>query len=177
MWILDCTLRPAIAAVLAGIPERIGLGLGRQSLFITNFGIDQSHFHDHPIDWLRALMAEMNVPLPSTEPALKVPSGTITAIGERFSGCPRPWLVLGIGALHPEREWPQEYWLEFLAELRPHSAGTFFFIGGDDYTARAQNVIAHSELSGAINACNLGLVKRSHYSIMRICSSAPIPAQ
>ena len=159
VWILDRTLRPAIAAALAGVPERIGLGLGRQSLFITNSGIDQSHFHDHPIDWLRALMAEMNVPLPSTEPALKVPSETITAIGERFNVCLRPWIVLGIGALHAEREWPHEYWVEFLTELRPHSSGTFFFIGGADYTARAQSLIAQSKLSGAINACNLSLVE------------------
>ncbi len=159
VWILDRTLRPAIAAALAGVPERIGLGLGHQSLFITNPGIDQSHFHDHPIDWLRALMAEMNVPLPSTEPVLKVPSEIVTAIGERFNTCPRPWLVLGIGALHEEREWPHEYWVELLAELGPHSAGTFFFIGGDDYTARAQSVIARSKLSEAINACNLSLVE------------------
>jgi len=52
VWILDRTLRPAIAAKLAGIPERIGLGLGSQSKFITNSGIDQTHFHDHAIDWL-----------------------------------------------------------------------------------------------------------------------------
>jgi heptosyltransferase II len=159
VWILDRTLRPAIAAALAGVPERIGLSLGRQSLFITNSGIDESHFHDHPIDWLRALMAEMNVPLQSTEPALKVSSGIIRAIGERFNGCPRPWIVLGIGALHAEREWPPEYWVELLKLLRPHSAGTFFFIGGADYTARAQNVIARGNLSDAINACNLSLVE------------------
>ena len=159
VWILDRTLRPAMAAALARIPERIGLGLGRQSLFITNSGIDHSHFHDHPIDWLRALMAEMNVPLPSTEPALNVPSGILGAIGERFSTCPRPWIVLGIGALHSEREWPPEYWVEFLAKLRPHSAGTFFFIGGDDYTARAQTLIAQTKLREVINACNLSLVE------------------
>ena len=33
IWILDRTLRPAVAATLAGIPERIGLGLGRQRAF------------------------------------------------------------------------------------------------------------------------------------------------
>jgi heptosyltransferase-2 len=159
VWILDRTLRPAIAAALAGVPERIGLGLGRQSLFITNSGIDQSHFHDHPIDWLRALMAEMKVPLSSTEPTLKVSSEISSAIGERFNCCPRPWIVLGLGALHAEREWPHEYWVKLLAELRPHSSGTFFFIGGADYTARAQSVIAQSNLSEAINACNLSLVE------------------
>jgi lipopolysaccharide heptosyltransferase II len=159
VWILDRTLRPAIAARLAGIPERIGLGLGQQSLFITNPGIDQSHFHDHPIDWLRALMAEMNVPLLSTEPALKVPSATLTAMGGRFNDCPRPWIVLGIGALHAEREWPHEYWVELLPELRRHSTGTFFFIGGPDYTARAQSLIAQTNLNLAINACNLSLIE------------------
>jgi heptosyltransferase II len=159
VWILDRTLRPAIAAMLARIPERIGLGLGRQSLFITNSGIDQSHFHDHPIDWLRALMATMNVPLPSTEPALKVPSGTLTAIGERFNDYPRPWLIVGIGALHAEREWPHEYWVELLPELRRHSNGSFFFIGGPDYTTPAQNLIAQTNLNLAVNACNLSLIE------------------
>jgi lipopolysaccharide heptosyltransferase II len=159
VWILDRTLRPAIAAALAGVPERIGLGLGRQSLFITNSGIDQSHFHDHPIDWLRALMAEMKVPLSSTEPALKVPSEIVTAIGERFQGCPPPWIVVGIGALHAEREWPHEYWMELLPELRRNNNGTFFFIGGSSFTARVQNVIVQSKLSVAINACNLSLVE------------------
>jgi heptosyltransferase-2 len=159
VWILDRTLRPAIAAALAAVPERIGLGLGRQSLFITNSGIDQSHFHDHPIDWLRALMDEMNVPLPSTEPALKVPSGTLATIGKRFNDCPRPWIVLGTGALHAEREWPHEHWAEFLAKLRPHTVGTFFFIGGADYTASAQNLIMQTNLTVAINACDLSLIE------------------
>jgi heptosyltransferase-2 len=157
VWILDRTLRPAIAAALARIPERIGLGLGRQSLFITNSGIDQSHFHDHPIDWLRALMAEMNVPLPSTEPALNVPNGILAAVDERFNTCPRPWIVLGLGASHPDREWPQEHWVEFVAKLRTY--GTIFFIGGNDYTARAEYVIAQSNVTLAINACNLSLVE------------------
>ena len=93
VWILDRTLRPAIAAALARIPDRIGLGLGRQSPFITNSGIDQSYFHDHPIDWLR-VMTEMKVPLPSTEPALPIPGVVLAAIGEQFKASPRPWIVL-----------------------------------------------------------------------------------
>jgi len=54
IWISIRTLRPALAAKMAGIPERIGLGLGPQHWFITNTGIDQRHFHDMPIEWLRA---------------------------------------------------------------------------------------------------------------------------
>jgi lipopolysaccharide heptosyltransferase II len=159
VWILDRTLRPAIAAALARTPERIGLGLGRQSLFITNSGIDQSHFHDHPIDWLRALMAAMNVPLASTEPALNVPKDIVAAIGERFAGCARPWIVLSMGALHADREWPQAHWREFLASLRHETAATFFFIGGPAYAARAESLIAEGRIEPAINACDLSLVE------------------
>ena len=67
IWILDRTLRPAVAAMLAGIPARIGLGLGPQRHFITNPGIDRKHFHDEPIGWLTALMAAMQIPFPSRE--------------------------------------------------------------------------------------------------------------
>ena len=58
IWILDRTVRPALAAMLAGIPERIGVGFAKQRPFITNAGIDQSHFHEMPTDWLRALLAD-----------------------------------------------------------------------------------------------------------------------
>lgn len=159
VWILDRTLRPAIAAMLGGIPKRIGLGLGAQSIFITNSGIDHSHFHDHPIDWLRALMAAMNVPLPSTEPELNVPSGILRAIGKRFDDRQRPWIVLGIGASHPDREWPQAYWAELLAAFRRLTPGTVFLIGGPDYTSAAENLITRSRGAPAVNACDLRLIE------------------
>jgi heptosyltransferase-2 len=106
IWILDRTIRQALAAALAGIPERIGLGLGPQSAFITNDGVGQDHFHDHPIDWLRALMAAMKVPLVSTEPDLQLPTPVLSLIGERFAQFARPWIAVGIGASHPDKDWP-----------------------------------------------------------------------
>ena len=159
IWILDRTLRPALAARLAGIPERIGLGLGPQSVFISNPGIDRSHFHDHPIDWLHALMAAMKVPLQSTEPDLRLPEVTLAAVGEKFKSCARPWLALGIGASHPDKDWPDEHWAEFTAIVRRRAAGTVFLIGGAVNFARAQKFIAGSAGMAAVNGCDLGLVE------------------
>jgi len=159
LWILDRTNRPAFAAMLAGIPERIGLGLGSQRMFITNPGIDQSHFHDHPIDWLRALMEAMKVPLTTTEPALNVPSPVLATIGNKFGACQRPWIVLGIGSSDPARDWPDAHWVELLAGLRRLTAGTFFLIGGDENAMRAQDLVARSAAAPAINACDLKLVE------------------
>jgi lipopolysaccharide heptosyltransferase II len=157
IWILDRTIRPALAAALARIPERIGIGLGAQNLFITNPGIGQDHFHDHPIDWLRALMVEMGVPLASTEPDLRLPDAVLTAIGRKFERYLRPWLVLGVGASHPDKDWSDDAWTEFLAGL--HSSGTVFLIGGPANGARAENFIALSKSTQAINACALTLTE------------------
>ena len=156
-WILDRTLRPAVAAMLAGIPERIGLGLGAQQFFITNAGVDYRHFHDHPIGWLRALMAAMNVPLPTTEPDLHVPDEVLAAIDARYGSSARPWIVLGIGASDPQRDWPNAYWSEFLAGLRQRTAGTVFLIGGSGNISRAQELIDRGGGAAAVNACALTL--------------------
>jgi heptosyltransferase II len=159
VWVLDRTTRPALAAKLAGIPERIGLGLGRQGLFITNPGIDRSHFHDHPIDWLRALMAAMKIPLVSTEPDLHLPGATLDAVSQKFQHYARPWIVLGIGASHAEKDWPDESWAEFIAALRDRIAGTVFLIGGAANLPRAQRFIASSAGTAAVNACGLDLME------------------
>jgi heptosyltransferase II len=159
IWILDRTTRPALAALLAGIPERIGIGLGRQNWLITNPGIGQDHFHDQPIDWLRALMAAMKVPLLSTEPDLRLFETTLAAVGEKFQRHSRPWIVLGVGASHPVKDWPDDHWAEFLSLLRRRAAGTVFLIGGGANSARAQNFIAASAGAPAVNACDLGLAE------------------
>jgi heptosyltransferase-2 len=159
IWILDRTLRPAVAAMLAGIPERIGLGLGRQRFFITNPGIDQSHFHDQPIDWLIALMAAMNVPLPTTEPDLPVPATTLAKVGASYASHLRPWIVLGMGGSHPDKDWSDMRWLEFLADLRRRCGGTVFLIGGAPNHARAKYLIDHTVGTAAINACDLSLIE------------------
>ncbi len=43
VWILDKTVRPALAAFLARVPQRFGMGIRRQRLLITNPGLDPSY--------------------------------------------------------------------------------------------------------------------------------------
>jgi heptosyltransferase-2 len=159
LWVLDRTIRPALAAWLGGVPERIGLGLGPQRLFITNRGIDRKHFHDEPIDWLTALMAAMQVPLPSREPDLPVAAETLLDVDAKFAAEPRPWIVLGIAASHPDKDWPESHWAEFAATLRQRTSGSVFLIGGPQLAARAQALIARTPRAALINACDLKLMQ------------------
>jgi heptosyltransferase-2 len=159
VWILDRTTRPALAARMAGIPERIGPGDGAQRWLITNQGIEERHFRLIVTDWLRVFLESMNVPVPSTEPDLKLPAALLAAIGERYSAMPRPWTVLALGGSHPEKDWPVAHWAAFLDTLRRRTAGTVFLIGGADNAARADGLIARSAGAPTVSACDLSIVE------------------
>jgi heptosyltransferase-2 len=163
IYILDRTTRPAVAARLAGIPERIGIGLGAQRAWITNPGIDRQHFHAHPIDWLEQLMASEQLALPSTEPNLAVPVAALADIDARFGSLPRPWLVLGLGASHPDKDWPDEHWCALLQGLARACRATTFVIGGPSWHVRAGQIIAAAAVN-AVNACDLPIMKSAALS-------------
>jgi heptosyltransferase-2 len=158
VWILDRSARPAFAALAAGVPKRIGLGFGPQRWFITNAGIDRKFYHDHPIEWLTALMEAMKLPFATTEPSLHVQPALIAAIAQRYAAEPRPWIVLGIGSSDADRDWPVERWAEFIAALRHRTPGTVFLIGGPDFAARAER-LRQSAPGPAVNACDLTIME------------------
>jgi heptosyltransferase-2 len=159
IWILDRTIRPALAARMAGIPERIGPGDGAQHWLITNPGIEPRHFRAVVTDWLRVFLESMNVPVPTTEPDLKLPAPLLAAIGERYSAMPRPWTVLALGGSHPEKDWPDAHWAMFLDSLRRSTAGTVLLIGGADNSARADALVERSAGATPVNACDLSIVE------------------
>jgi heptosyltransferase II len=159
VWILDRGARPAFAALAAGVPKRVGLGFGPQRWFITNPGIDQRHFHDMPIEWLKALMQAMDVPCPTTEPALHLKPELVAAVGERFRSCPRPWIVLGLGGSHQVKDWQSSQWLEFVDMLRRRFNGTVLLIGGPGQVQRASNLIGQTAGALAKNACDITVVE------------------
>jgi len=158
VWILDRTLRPALAALAAGIPERIGPGDGLQRRLITNPGIDPRHFKELAMDWLRVLMDSMNVPMASGEPDLKLPPSLLAAIAARYLA-PHPWIVLALGGSHPSKQWPDSHWAELLDTVRRRTTGTVFLIGGPNNAARAASLITRSAGAPAVNACDLSIVE------------------
>jgi heptosyltransferase-2 len=160
-WFLDRTMRPALAALLAGIPNRIGVGLGAQRWFITNRGVDRARYEReaYHFEWLPALMAQMKAPLASPEPNLRLPDKAIAAARQRYGLEPRPWIVLGLGGSHPLKEWPLGHWTEFIATLRRRATGTVFLIGGPVQATQAEKLIAATAGARIVNACDVAVVE------------------
>lgn len=160
-WFLDRTVRPAIAALFARIPNRIGVGLGPQRWFITNRGVDVVAHRDnpYPFEWLDALMAQMNISVATSEPNLQLPAAPIEAIRRKFAAQARPWVVLGLGGSHPLKQWPAATWVEFVGELRKRFAGTVFLIGGPTQTPQAADLMARTSGAPVIDGTALSLIE------------------
>jgi len=88
---------------------------------------------------------------------LPVREDRLAAVAERYRSQARPWIVLGIGAFHAGRDWPDDYWAQFLVGLRGLTAGTIFLIGGADNALRAQRLIAENPAARIVNGCDLAL--------------------
>ena len=159
VWILDRSVRPAFAAFCAGVPRRIGLGLGAQRFYITNHGIDSAFRHEWVTTWLIELMKAMNVPFSSTEPELRLPPEVVAQIRARFADLPRPWTIAGFGGSHPSKEWPVDRWRSFLRELRARTTGCIFLVGGPAYIQQADNLTAQTGAGPTLNACGLSLIE------------------
>ena len=159
VWILDKTIRPALAARLAGVPQRIGMGIRRQRFLITNPGLDPSYDEVYPVECLIALLEQIRVPLETTEPNLNLPAPVMTTVGQRFHALPRPWIVVGLGASTPNKDWSRAQWIAFIDAIRRRTRGTIFLIGGPANAPVATILIESTAGARMFNACGLSLIE------------------
>ena len=160
-WCLDVTVRPALAAFLAGIPNRIGVGIGPQRWFITNPGVDEAAHRDdpYPFKWLDALMAQMNVAVGELEPKLNLPPQPAEVVRRKFGAQARPWVVLGLGGSHPLKQWPSASWIEFVVGLSQVFAGTIFLIGGAVQAPQASELMARTAGAPVVDVTGLSIIE------------------
>ena len=138
-WILHNSARYALAAWLAGIPERIGYGFGVQKCLVRRgTRLADAQRSAHPIDKAAALLARAGLPSLEAEPRLVLDSDLRARIAARYAACPRPWFALGIGSSEPAKQWGAEKFAALAQQLT--ARGCCFLIGGPDET----------ELAGAI---------------------------
>lgn len=156
VWILEKIDRPAVAAFLAGVPERRGFGLGHgQERFLSKGPfLPKAMRPAHRLDKLAAFEAAHGLAVASREPALKLDPDAIAAVKARYADRPGPWLCLGIGASEPARTWPAERFAQ-TAERLSDLFGTVFWVGGPHEAQAAKAAIG--ALPGNVIACDLPL--------------------
>lgn len=156
VWILEKIDRPAIAAFLAGVPERRGFGLGhgQESFLTTGPYLPKSMRPAHRIDKLEAFEKAHGLAVTSREPELKLDPKAVATVKAKYADRPGPWLSLGIGASEPARTWPAERFAETARRLSD-LFGTVFWVGGPHEAEAARAAIG--DLPNNVVACDLPL--------------------
>jgi heptosyltransferase II len=173
VWILHYSGSWALAAFLAGIPERWGYGIGWQRLFLNRGKyLGNAGSRLHPIDKAASFLQRNGLLAEDVTPTISVHAEAAAVIGQRFGACPRPWIAFGIGSTDPARQWGVDNFSRLAAMLSSRPGGTIFLVGGPaeqgmgeqirnsvgaESSASMVSVIACpiSEVSALLQACNL----------------------
>lgn len=130
VWILHGSARYAIAAMLAGIGERIGFGIGWQNAFLTSpFGLTRSESALHPAEKATRLLSRHDLSIDPT-PHYTLGADAAAQVASTWGECPRPWLALGIGASENFKQWGARSFAALTRAFVDRGGGTVFLIGG-----------------------------------------------
>ncbi len=141
VWILHPSARYALAAKMAGIPRRIGFGMGAQKWLVNEAAtLTNADRHIHPFDKATKLVLACGVSIEEEEPRLVVAADAAERIGAAFGHLPQPWIALGIGSSEDYKQWGAENFITLAARLRESPGGTLFLAGGPDEEAMGRDI-------------------------------------
>jgi lipopolysaccharide heptosyltransferase I len=147
---LQGLLRTGVMTAATGAPRRVGLGSAREGAawFYTDVvpvpDVDAIHAVDRY--WLvaEALGAgggPKTFRVPISEEARRWAE-------QALAGCPRPWLMLGVGARWMTKRWPPAHFAALARRAQAEFGGTAVLVGGRDEATLAQATA--SELAGPV---------------------------
>ena len=170
-WFLHGSARYVLAARLAGIPERIGYGIGLQSLLLNAPVRLPPHLRHaaHPILRADALLDILGIPRTEPEPRLAVDAAAEQAVVARFATWPAPWIALGIGSSEPWKQWGAARFVELALALHGRQAGSIFIIGGPAERALADDILAGVRTQGGAAADAVALPLEQTAALLAHC--------
>ena len=135
---LQGLLRSGVMSLASGAPRRVGLSGAREGAAwcYTDVVPDADRTALHAVDryWrvVRALGAA-DGPREFRFPAFEAEQAWAS---ETLRGCPRPWLMVGVGARWKTKRWPPEHFAALLGRALASFGGTAVFVGGAGEDAR-----------------------------------------
>ena len=170
VWILHGSARYALASRLAGISERIGYGVGLQSLALTvPVRLPPDRRHAHPILRADALLELLDLPRNEPEPRLAVAAEADQVIVERFAAWPAPWIAFGIGSSEPWKQWGAARFAELALTLDRQRVGSIFIVGGPVERPLADDMFLRIQAEGGKAADAVALPLEQTAALLARC--------
>jgi heptosyltransferase-2 len=130
-YILHRNPRYGVAALLAGVPERIGYRPPGPLHALTR-AVDAGPMIKGAVDLLDALdrfLPGIGIAEARRIPDLAVLPEARAVVRERWARLARPWVVVGVGANGADRRWPVDRFAALVDGLADAGAGTVFLLG------------------------------------------------
>jgi heptosyltransferase-2 len=137
-WILDRHARYVVAAVLAGIPNRFGLGFGAEKIFLKHPTLPKIHHKTHARDRATRLLKMSKIDISAYEYPLSISKEAAQKAGSAFQKNAL-WACFGVGASEKEKKWPAACFATVIKALC--LKGIICFIcGGPDEAQEVQEI-------------------------------------
>ncbi|MDR3512143.1 MAG: glycosyltransferase family 9 protein [Caulobacteraceae bacterium] len=135
----------ALAAAMAGVPQRLGFGGGGQrGLLNCGQGLTDDETRavsGGPVVECHQFLVRNGLPAPEAAPALAASSAARAAVRIRFAAAPRPWIALGVSANEDDRRWIPRRFAELARRLERRCGGTVFLYGGPHHAGQIDQVL------------------------------------
>lgn len=152
-WVLHGSARYALAVRLAGIPERIGYGIGWQRWLLNGPArLSEDYRLAQPMARASALLDLLGLEPPESEPRLPVAAAAERTVAEAFAAWPKPWIALGVGSSEPYKQWGAERFAELALALIRRGSGSVMVLGGPAERTLADAILSRVAAGGGIAA-------------------------
>lgn len=151
IFIFHDSLRYALAARLAGIPEIYGYGFGLQKFLLTqDRPLPSRDPNTFPLHRANGMLDLAGVARREEPPALTPVPALTLEMEKAYAVYPAPWIGFGIGSTGVNRIWPPERFAAIADALWEQGYRTLFLLGAAHEAVLAQTLVNHCRVAKPI---------------------------
>lgn len=145
-WILHNSARYSIASWWAGIPNRIGFGIGWQDAFLTSaHTLSKNEKRLTTIEKSKRLLQLNGIAIEDDKPTLDFSEAILKSAALHLSKEKHLNIALAIGSSEPRKQWGTENFIRLVELLTNTRRANIVLVGGDEDAEMAANICKHFE--------------------------------
>ena len=146
VWILHNSVRYSIASWWAGIPHRIGFGIGWQDAFLTSaHTLSKNDRKLTTIEKSKRLLQLNSISIDDDKPTLYFSDSTLKLAALNLPKGKQLNIALAIGSSEPRKQWGTINFIRLIEALKNTLKPNIILVGGDEDAEMAVNICQHFE--------------------------------
>ena len=133
VWIFHESVKYAIAALSAGVEERLGYEYGLQKFFLSKKNImPVNSKNERPFEKARIFLNSHKIKKDKIKPKFFIEKKSLIKITKKFKKKSKPWIVVSATNKADFKRWPNDRFTKLINIIEDSFKGTVFLIGAED---------------------------------------------